>query len=58
MSFSASRGFNAATVFGWIRSEVAENYRPARYGLVFDPWFGADPGYASAWAGAPVAVNW
>lgn len=58
MSFSSSRGFRPTVVLAWLRSEAAENYRPTRTpGLVFDPWFGADPDLASAWAGAP-GVNW
>ena len=59
MSYSARTGFNPVTLLGWIRSEVAEGYRPTRTpGLMYDPWFGADSDYRSAWAGAPVVVAW
>lgn len=59
MTYSQRTGFNAAAVFGWIRSEAGENYRPTRTpGLTFDPWYGSDPTYSTAWAGAPVAVAW
>lgn len=58
-SYSQIRGFNAIEVLGWIRSEVAENYRPARSAvLVSDPWFAVDFDYQTAYAYEPKAVTW
>ena len=58
MSFSTRTGFNPITVLGWIRSEIAENYRPARSReLMSDPWWQADMDYATAWAGVQ-GVSW
>lgn len=59
MSFSARRGFVPALVLAVLRSEAAEAYRPTRTpGLVYDPWFGADSGYQTAFAYEPKAVTW
>lgn len=59
MSFSSMlRVFSATDVFIAIRASVNENYRPTRTpGLVFDPWFGSDPTYGTAWAGVQ-GVSW
>lgn len=57
MSFSARRGFVPALVLAVLRSEAAEGYRPARSAeLQFDPWFGGDPFYRTAWVGVAIEV--
>lgn len=59
MTYSQSRGFSAATVFGWIRSEASENYRRTRTPeLAYDPWFALDFDYQTAYAYEPKAVAW
>ena len=59
MSFSTRLGFNPVMVLGWIRSEVAEGYRPARSKeLMSDPWWSVDYDYATASAYEPRVVAW
>lgn len=58
MSFSSSRGFRPNVVLAWLRSEAAENYRPARSAVLqFDPWWQRDFDYLTAWVYAPVAIS-
>ncbi len=57
MSFSARTGFNPVMVLGWIRSEVAEGYRRARWPeLAYDPWLGSDPWMATGWQYVTAAI--
>jgi len=50
--------FGPAATLVAIRAAVAEPPAPRSTRAQYDPWFGADPVYASAWHGAPVAVAW
>lgn len=59
MNFSSFlRRFGAAATLVAIRSAVAEDYRPARYELVSDPWFALDFDYQTAYTYEPVVVTW
>lgn len=58
MSYSSMlRHFPASSVLIAIRAAVNEPPAPRFTRAQCDPWFGADPAHASAWAGAP-GVNW
>lgn len=58
MTYSSMlRRFGAAATFIAIRAAVNEPPAPRSIRAVCDPWFGADPAFATAWAGAP-GVNW
>lgn len=52
MSFSSMlRRFGPVATFIAIRSAVVEPFTPRPSGLMYDPWFGSDPTYRTAWAG-------
>jgi hypothetical protein len=59
MSFGPMlRHFPASSVLIAIRAAVNEPPAPRYTTLPHDPWFGSDPTFASAWAGAPGVVAW
>lgn len=59
MSYSPMlRRFGPAATLIAIRAAVNEPPAPRFTRAQCDPWYGADSDYRSAWAGAPVAVNW
>ncbi len=58
MTFSQTRGFSPKLLLSWIRSEIAEQYRPAPHAPMHDPWWQCDMDYATAHAYVPVEVPW
>lgn len=57
-NFSRTRGFDPTALLSWIRSEVAERYRPARRAPQHDPWWQLDPDHDTAFAYVDWAVTW